>query len=104
MLSKVSFLTFLVVALSLFACSQATSESIKTASSSPSQDKSPDDFELRQTEKLLGVRLQNFPEPQGPTFACCESEILYPQRALHKESKEMPRACVELHDRRYTNL
>ena len=91
MLSKASFLTFLVVALSLFACGQVTSESIKTASSSPSQDKSyngtPDDFELRQTEKLLGVRLQNFPEPQGPT----KFDDLSPNRpSLQFTAKEQP--------------
>lgn len=69
--TKVSFLKFLVVALTLFACGEATRESITPASSSPSQNKpsdgTPDDFEIRQTEKLLGVRLQNFPGPQGPT-------------------------------------
>lgn len=91
MLSKASFLTFLVVALSLLACGQVTSESIKTASSSPSQDKSyngtPDDFELRQTEKLLGVRLQNFPEPQGPT----KFDDLSPNRpSLQFTAKEQP--------------
>ena len=56
-------------ALTLFACGAATSDSTKCASPSPSQDKqydgTPDGFEVRQTEKLLGVSLQTFPGPQG---------------------------------------
>lgn len=91
MQKRVVFLTFLLVALTLFACSQATSESINAESSSPSQKRTsegkPDDFEVRQTEKLLGVRLQTFPKPQGPT----KFEVLPPIRpALHFVAKEQP--------------
>ena len=71
MLTKVSCFAMLVFALTLFACGEVTSDSTKPAASSPSQDKphdgSPDSFEVRQTEKLLGVPLQTFPGPQGPT-------------------------------------
>jgi len=69
MLTKVSCFTILAFALTLFACGAATSDSTKPASSSASQDKpydgKPDGFEVRQTEKLLGVPLQTFPGPQG---------------------------------------
>ena len=91
MLRKVLFLTILVVAMTLFVCAQATTESILAAWSSPSQNKpddgSPDDFEFRQTEKLLGVRLQNFPEPQGTTKF---DELLPNRPALQFTVKEQP--------------
>jgi hypothetical protein len=67
MVTKFSYLTILVFALILFACGQATTDSTKPASSSPSQGNgTPEGFEVSQTEKLLGVHLQTFPEPQGP--------------------------------------
>lgn len=71
MLRNMSYFAMLLLALALFACGEVKSDSTKPASSSPSQDKqpdgTPDDFEVRQTEKLLGVPLQTFPEPQGTT-------------------------------------
>ena len=63
---EVRYLTIFVFACTLFTCREATSDS-----TSPSQVKrnngKPDEFEVRQTGKLLGVSLQTFPEPQGPT-------------------------------------
>jgi hypothetical protein len=89
MVTKVSWLTILVFALTLFACGQATSDSIKPGSSSQDKpyDGTPDGFEVRQTEKLLGVLLQTFPEPQGPT----KFDELPPTRpALQFTVKEQP--------------
>jgi hypothetical protein len=70
MVTKAFYLTVLVLALTVFASGTSTSESITIAASSPSQndpsDSTADKFEITQTEKLLGVPLQNFPQPQGP--------------------------------------
>jgi hypothetical protein len=66
MVTKASFLTLLFFALTLF---------------------TPDDFEVQRTEKLLGVRLQTFPEPQGAT----KFDELPPSRSATKfTGKEQP--------------
>lgn len=69
MLTNVTCFAILLFALTLFACAKVASDSAKPVSSSLSQENpsndNPDDFEDRQTEKLLGVPLQTFPEPQG---------------------------------------
>ena len=87
MRSKVPCFAILAFALTLFACGQVT----KPASSSPPQDKpydgTADGFEVRQTEKLLGVPLQTFPGPQGPA----KFDELPPTRpALQFTVKEQP--------------
>ena len=91
MLTKVSCFAILVFALTLFACGEVTSDSTKPAASSPSQEKpydgTPDGFEVRQTEKLLGVPLQTFPGPQGPTKF---DELPPNRRALQFTVKEQP--------------
>src|SRR5215203_3954311 len=61
MLTKVSCFTGVVFALTLFACGGVASDT--TESASPSQDATPDSYEVRQTEKLLGVSLQTLPGP-----------------------------------------
>src|SRR5258705_8157354 len=91
MLTKLSCFAILFFALTLFASAQVTSDSTKPISSSPSQDRpydgTPDGFEVRQTEKLLGVPLQTFPGPQGPT----KFDELPPTRpALQFTVKEQP--------------
>ena len=91
MLTKVSCFAILVFALTLFSCGEVISDSTKPVSASPSQDKSydgtPDGFEVRQTEKLLGVPLQTFPGPQGLT----KFDELPPTRpALQFTVKEQP--------------
>ena len=67
MVTKASLLTMLALAFALFACGDVPVDSKTPTSASTSQDKPAEDFETRQTEKLLGVALQTFPDPQGLT-------------------------------------
>ena len=95
MVTKALLLTSLLFVLMLFACNNAAGDSTKPNLSSASQldqskapNNTPDDFETRQTEKLLGVSLQTFPDPQGLT-KFDESPANRP--ALKFTVKEQPR-------------
>ena len=54
MVTKASLLTMLAFALTLFTCGHITVDCTAPTSQDKPSDNSPDDFETRQTEKLLG--------------------------------------------------
>lgn len=87
MVTKLSYFTIFVFAFALFAGARAASELTSSASQGKPSDNTPDGFELRQTEKLLGVPLQNFSEPQGPTKF---DELPAGRPALQFTIKEQP--------------